>query len=120
TDSAFMARYDQYGELEWAKIAYTLYVGPNNSAPYCNPTSIALDEEGRTYIAGEFRGAASGLGLVADQLAFFIASFDASGSFRWAKRYQVPVQALEPVLQVDAGGNSCLSLTFSSANGFSN
>jgi hypothetical protein len=78
-EDIFLARYDTSGALQWAKQAG----GPASDSA----NSIAVDQQGRCYVTGRFRGSAifqtrTLASLGGDDI--FLAKFDSAGTLMWA------------------------------------
>lgn len=100
----FIAKYDAGGNYIYAKS-----IGGTN-ADFCN--SLAIDVGGSVYITGRFAGTADfnpGAGVAnltsAGGNDIFVAKYDASGSYVYAKRIGGTLEDYGNSLAVDASGN---------------
>ncbi len=91
-DDIFIAKYDSLGNVLWAKSA------GSTDNDYVSSKSISTDETGNVYITGDFRSSTIDFGndIITNSGGFdngmlqpysdlFIAKYDASGNFIWAK-----------------------------------
>lgn len=81
----FVLRLSETGTHQWSK-----QIGDASDQSWNLPfQGVALDQEGDLVFAGAFRGKANfgGGELVADDIDWFVAKFNASGTHRWSHRY---------------------------------
>ncbi len=106
---AFLAKYDPSGNLLWVRDLGGS--GINTAAA----NSLALDSAGNVTLAGQFTGSlqanpggVSALltgGASYDQVGF-VARYDASGNYRWAKAFDNGLSEIARSVTLDAAGNA--------------
>jgi phage-related tail fiber protein len=113
----FLAKYDASGNYVWAKSIG----GTSNDLGY----ALAIDASGNSYITGSFTGTADfdpGAGTQNLSSAgvndIFLAKYDASGNYVWAKSVGGTVNDLGYALAVDASGNSYITGLFNGTTDF--
>ncbi len=113
----FIAKYDPLGNYLWAK-----NIGGSNGDI---ANSIAVDSSGNTYIAGNFQLTVDfdpGVGTA--ELTFagandiFIAKFDTSGNYLWAKNIGSTGNETANNIAVDSSGNTYITGVFSNTVDF--
>ena len=103
----FIAKYSVAGTPLWAK-----RVGGSGQD---RGTSLAVDGQGDTYVAGHFQGTADfgGTNLTADgNDASFLAAFNSSGAVRWAAKASGLDPEVDAAIAVDLDGQCYLSGSF--------
>ena len=109
----FLVKYDASGNALWAR--------KSGGQGFPDPHGIAVDASGSVYITGVFDGTAMTIGtstLVNADSAFtdmFIAKFDSSGNFLWAKSAGGSLREFSESVTVDYAGNVYVSGSFESA-----
>jgi hypothetical protein len=106
----FMAKYDASGNYVWAK-------GMGNSANNDIGYGLAVDASGNSYITGQFFGTADfdpgagtqNLSAVGGGSEIFLAKYDASGNYVWAKRMGGTNTEVGYAVVIDASGNSYIT-----------
>jgi hypothetical protein len=120
TTDAFIASYDAFGQLRWARRA-----GGINQV---FGLGIGSDAQGNTTITGEFSGTATfGPGqpnqtvFTASNTNVFVASYDTDGMLRWARRHSggAGFGNQGRAVAVDADGNSLVAGVFGGTGTFS-
>jgi N-acetylneuraminic acid mutarotase len=109
-DEAFVARYDEHGDVVWAR--------QSNGQGYAVGFSVATIDDGSAYVAGEFGGSVS---LGAKQLegrgeSGFVAKYLADGSVDWITTGTGRSAILSVV--TDSDGSAYLTGGFSGAAAF--
>jgi hypothetical protein len=106
----FLAKYDTYGNVLWAKSA----VGTEND--FAN--SVAVDASGDSYVAGFFDSPTLTFDPITlinlDYRNLFIAKYDANGNVLWAKSTGGPHWDYAYSVAADSSGNAYLSGSFDS------
>lgn len=106
----FFAKFDSNGDILWAK---------SNTSTSSSVKSISFDSNNNIYIAGEFQG----FSLVLDTTVLlnngatsnyvcrdnFIAKYDSSGNFIWAKKFGGTTNEFLDNINIDADGNFILT-----------
>lgn len=134
-DGAFLAKYSNLGELEWAIPIYELFAGA-----VINIFSLKIDSNGNLYVAGRYSGTivfdydAQNIELSSTDSSYdsFIAKFDNDGNFLWVEEIKgnnndniVSLSISEDNLSIYATGNFNQNAIFGdgstqlNSNGFS-
>lgn len=100
----FFSKFDSNGNILWAK---------TNSSTDSVIKSICLDSNDNIYLAGEFKGLSlifdttilSNNGTTPDYVDNFIAKYDTSGNFIWAKRLGGTSNEYIDNINIDTNGN---------------
>ena len=107
-EDLFIAKYDPAGNVIWAKKAG----GTSKDAA----NGIDVDDNGNSFITGEFQGNATFGNTVLTSTSFladiFIASYDATGNVLWAKNAGGTFNDYGRNIEVDGGGNSYITGEF--------
>ena len=116
-NDVFIAKYDSTGALVWAK-----NVGGTSSD---TGSSIAVDSNGNSYVAGTFEGTADfdpGAGTTnltsAGDTDLFIAKYDSTGALVWAKNAGGTDTDQAASVTVDSSGNSYVTGIFTGTADF--
>ncbi|MFA4852315.1 MAG: SBBP repeat-containing protein [Bacteroidales bacterium] len=110
TSDLFLAKYDTYGNVLWAKSA------GGTSDDLAN--SVAVDSSGNTYLAGRFRSPTITFGSTTltnagvNHADIFLAKYDANGNVLWAKSSGGTGNDWANSVAVDASGNTYLTGVF--------
>ena len=111
----FLAKYDASGNYVWAKQIGGAGVGIGNG----NGNALDLDASGNIIITGEFTGTfdfdpgAGTHNLTASYYDIFLAKYDASGNYIWAKQLGSTSSDIGYSVAVDASGNCYVTGLFS-------
>ncbi len=109
---AFVAKFDASGNHQWSKS----FGGTNNDFV----ESVAVDDSGNAYLAGEFASPSFDLGGGALAHAggwdAFMAKFDASGNHLWSKSFGGTDGDYARSVAVDGSGNAYLVGEFASSS----
>ena len=116
----FLAKFDSSGQTLWAKD------GQSNGSGWCNPTSIAVDLIGNTFITGYYNVISLQIGstiLINSSYGdnfneIFIAKYDQSGNPIWAKSPSGNGSDYASTLSVDKSGNAYIGGYFGYNQGF--
>lgn len=106
--SLFFAKFDSNGDIQWAK---------SNNSTSSSVKSISFDINNNIYIAGEFKGlslifdttALSNNGATPEFVDNFIAKYDSSGNFIWAKKFGGTSNEFLDNINIDTDGNFILT-----------
>lgn len=117
-EDIFLAKYDASGNFVWAK-----RIGGTNTE---SGQALALDASGNIYITGFFIGTTDfdpGSGVqnltsTAGNIDLFLAKYDASGNYVWAKRMGGSGSETGNGLAIDASGNCYVTGSFSGTADF--
>lgn len=112
----FFAKFDPSGNYLWAKRA--------GGSQYEVGNGINIDNSGNIYISGPFRspdadfnpGAGTALLSSAGGYDIFLAKYDATGNYIWAKRTGGSADELGGDVEFDLSGNICVLGVYQSAN----
>lgn len=118
SEDIFLAKYDATGNILWAK-----RLGGTSTE---SGAALALDASGNIYITGFFIGTADfdpGSGVqnltsTAANIDLFLAKYDASGNYIWAKRMGGSGSETGTALAIDASGNCYVTGNFSGTADF--
>jgi hypothetical protein len=108
TADIYLAKYDENGNVIWAKSA--------GGTKGDGATSVAADASGNTYITGTFASPALNFGSTAlTKTGLFLAKYDSSGNALWAKSADGTGGGIPYSVGVDASGNSYIAGYFSTS-----
>ncbi len=107
----YLAKYDTYGNVLWAKSAG----GTSDDAV----TSIAVNASGNAYITGWFESSTITFGsnILTNTNSFddiFYVKYDASGNVIWATKFGSTGDDMAYSIAMDVSGNACLVGSFNS------
>jgi len=116
----FIVKLDTNGKAIWAKDAQS------NGSGWCNPTSIAVDPSGNSFIAGYYGSQSVVIGSTTLVNSFyqdnydeiFIAKYDQAGNPLWAKSPPCKGSDIALSLSVDKSGNVYMGGFFGKNLGF--
>jgi len=101
--SAFLTKYDSYGNIKWAK-TNTYY----NNASYCEAWNVCTDHDGNVLITGSFNDTVSFGAFTLNSHGgynIFLVKYDSLGNVLWAKSSGGTIDDEGEGVATDASGN---------------
>jgi Beta-propeller repeat len=98
-DDAFLAKYDASGNVLWSRQIGT--------SAYDISHGVAVDTLGNAYISGYTQGSLGGTSAGGNDA--FLAKYDASGNFLWARQIGTSADDVSNSVAVDAAGNAYIT-----------